>query len=446
MTATRREYEEHVTEQDFAANANPREARALPAQAYFDKMDIEHDHIPEDGKWYNDEPCPKCHKETASIIKNKNGSGYIHCHDCGWAPGPGVICTFARYEKETGRPYAINCKTWPLAMIRRSEKANLACAQPAQCVQFGHGKVGLGGRRNARNNDWVSQTPAVTGGALGGLIGAIVICLALIAAVWLLVQLQGEGQVEPAPTVDYTDELAEAREQASYDVWAPAPRPLGWRATSADFETAGPVQSWHLGFLTPAEEYVGLEQSNGSTSDVVQQSTPADQPGEAVTIGGQEWQTLTSGDGETALVLVDSRGHDGCHRDSAAGHSSRLPGSPPRVTICPVPAARMQRCIGFGRPRTGSNPPEPVRRSLHVAGGPAHAQQPCGCTFWRVNRNLWTGQREPWSDDSTCAGAAPQRVARWFAGDECQRRDQRGRLRPPRAGPGRAGRLGSAVR
>jgi hypothetical protein len=151
----------------------------------------------------------------------------------------------------------------------------------------------------------MSETPSGYRRSAGGLIGAIVICLALIAAIWLLIQMQGEGQLEPAPTIDYSDELAEAREQASYDVWAPSPAPPGWRATSADFEAAGPVKSWHLGFLTPEEEYVGLEQSNGPTNDVVQQSTPADQPGEPVSIAGQEWQTLTSGDGETALVLVD---------------------------------------------------------------------------------------------------------------------------------------------
>jgi hypothetical protein len=139
------------------------------------------------------------------------------------------------------------------------------------------------------------------------MIGAILVCLALIAAIWLLSRFQGAGSedVQPAPTIDYADTLAQARSQAPFDVLAPAPEPGGWRATSVDWELAGPVRTWRLGFITSGEEFVGLTQSNGSSSEVVEAATRADEPGAPVTIGSGSWQTLTSDEGERALVYVD---------------------------------------------------------------------------------------------------------------------------------------------
>jgi hypothetical protein len=71
-----------------------------------------------------------------------------------------------------------------------------------------------------------------------------------------------------------------------------------------DWEAAGPVRTWSLGFLTPEEQFVGLQQTNAETSEAVQAATPADQPGPPAQIAGQRWESLTSADGETAFVLV----------------------------------------------------------------------------------------------------------------------------------------------
>jgi hypothetical protein len=59
-----------------------------------------------------------------------------------------------------------------------------------------------------------------------GLIGAILVCLALIAGIWLLSRFQSAGNdVEATPTVDYAEELATARAEAPFDVLAPRPAP-----------------------------------------------------------------------------------------------------------------------------------------------------------------------------------------------------------------------------
>jgi hypothetical protein len=142
--------------------------------------------------------------------------------------------------------------------------------------------------------------------SIGGMIGALIAAFAVIAFVWGLTRFQHRDVEDPVETVEYTQQLEAARGQAPFDVLAPSPVPEGWRVTSVDYTTAGPVVSWHLGLLTGSSddsEYVGLEQSNGQTSTFVEQSTRADQPAAPVTIDGVQWEQLTKDD-EIALVLT----------------------------------------------------------------------------------------------------------------------------------------------
>lgn len=139
-----------------------------------------------------------------------------------------------------------------------------------------------------------------------GMIGAVIAVLGLIAAVWALSQFQRGGSQNPAKTVDYTSELRVARSQAPFVVLAPSSEPKGWRATSVEWRGAGPEVSWHLGFLTDDDEYVGLEQSNGRSEEFVGAHTRADQPQPPVSIAGGQWEALRSKDGaENALVRVE---------------------------------------------------------------------------------------------------------------------------------------------
>ncbi len=153
----------------------------------------------------------------------------------------------------------------------------------------------------------MSEARSGYGRSVGGLFGALLAAFALIAVIWGLTQLQHRDVANPAKTVDYTATLAQAREQAPFDVLAPAPVPEGWRATTAQWSGAGPVVSWHLGFLTSESRdasYVGLEQGNAIARDFVAENTTADEPGSPVAIAGKRWDTLASSDGdETALVL-----------------------------------------------------------------------------------------------------------------------------------------------
>jgi hypothetical protein len=126
--------------------------------------------------------------------------------------------------------------------------------------------------------------------SVSGLVGAVLMSLVLIAAIWLLSRFQHHDPISPTPTVNFSAPLAQARAEAPFKVLAPHPVPPGW----------------HLGLLTARgsdAEYVGLDQSNDIPREFIAATTTADEPGPPVTIGKVVWKTLTSADGhETALV------------------------------------------------------------------------------------------------------------------------------------------------
>lgn len=163
-----------------------------------------------------------------------------------------------------------------------------------------------GGVAATSDNIEVSQTRSGYRSSVNGLVGAMVVTLLLMGGVGLLTLLQHRQIDNAAPTVQYAELLVQARAQAPFGVLAPQPVPAGWRATSAEWNAAGPEKSWHLGFLTNHAEYVGLDQGSTVSQQFVADKTRADQPGAPVQIAGKGWQTLTSGH-EMALVRVGGR-------------------------------------------------------------------------------------------------------------------------------------------
>ena len=117
--------------------------------------------------------------------------------------------------------------------------------------------------RDASDNGGVSQTRSGYRSSTGGLVGALIVVLGLMAVVGLITFLQAHDAEDPTPPYDYSTDLAAARERAPFAVLAPTSLPDGWYATSAELRPRpGPVYSWHLGVITDEEDYVGLEQGN----------------------------------------------------------------------------------------------------------------------------------------------------------------------------------------
>lgn len=125
---------------------------------------------------------------------------------------------------------------------------------------------------------------------LGGYTMAMGACLLLVLAIYLITPRSDE---EVLPTVDYSSQLWAMRNDAPYTVHAPEGLPSGWRPTSSrlhGLDSGGekPV-AWHLGFVTPRDEYAALEQSNEKASEYVPRMTNSSKPTGTQQVNGVAW-------------------------------------------------------------------------------------------------------------------------------------------------------------
>jgi Protein of unknown function (DUF4245) len=142
------------------------------------------------------------------------------------------------------------------------------------------------------------------------------LALILIPLVVLTIIFTSIPAEHPVKEVDWTPVLAEARKEAPFAVLAPENLPNGWRATRVNWVPQGepylngdasPRNLWQLGFLTPDEAFIDLNQGDVRPQEMVdQQSREGTADGSSV-VAGKTWQRLISPDGRTrSLVLVGS--------------------------------------------------------------------------------------------------------------------------------------------
>ena len=129
---------------------------------------------------------------------------------------------------------------------------------------------------------------------------SLVVVLGLIGLVMLLTL---RPQPDPVRVVDPTPALIEARAQAEYPVLYPADLGDGWRPTSARWdvsEVTMPEPAFHVGFVTPTDEYAQIGQS--ATPNVAYVEFQTDNGRPVDTMG--EWQRFESADGTRSLVRI----------------------------------------------------------------------------------------------------------------------------------------------
>jgi hypothetical protein len=129
--------------------------------------------------------------------------------------------------------------------------------------------------------------------------------LVVLVLVFVVVALRpGDGGDGGPRRLDYTGTLAQARDSAPYDVLAPVGLPDSWVPTSARTGRDGVAFTWHLGLVTPAGDYAGVEQSDGDPEGLVAEVAEGGDDAGTVTIGGARWRKVDNGDPEKhALVL-----------------------------------------------------------------------------------------------------------------------------------------------
>ncbi|MFD5698349.1 DUF4245 domain-containing protein [Streptomyces lasiicapitis] len=107
---------------------------------------------------------------------------------------------------------------------------------------------------------------------------------------------------KPVKRVPYDVELLTARRAAPYPVAAPQGLPKSWKPTSVRYNGEN-HDSWHLGFLDPAGEYVVIKQSTAKPVEFIESATQeARKTDRAEKIAGRTWQRY-EGTRYDALVL-----------------------------------------------------------------------------------------------------------------------------------------------
>ncbi|MEP6526195.1 MAG: DUF4245 domain-containing protein [Nocardioidaceae bacterium] len=137
------------------------------------------------------------------------------------------------------------------------------------------------------------------------MVRSMAVVLGFIGAIWLLSLVSRHAVTDPVQRIDYSSQLAVARDTAPYRVLAPRSLPSGWEATSVDAEGDSTQFTWHLGFLIDRADYVGLEQSNTDSALYISQTIGADTPDGRQDIGGVSWRRLIDqNSGDHSLVRV----------------------------------------------------------------------------------------------------------------------------------------------
>jgi len=95
---------------------------------------------------------------------------------------------------------------------------------------------------------------------------------------------------EAVKVVDVASTVQEARTGAPYHLLAPVGLSARWRPTSVRYtpDDRG-ATAWHIGYVTPADQYAGVEQSDGPAQDFVHVMTQRGLPAGQQTIGAQVW-------------------------------------------------------------------------------------------------------------------------------------------------------------
>jgi uncharacterized protein DUF4245 len=142
------------------------------------------------------------------------------------------------------------------------------------------------------------------GASMGDLARSLGLVLGLVVVTALLIQHRHNHRVK---VVDTRPAIAEARRIAPYAVLAPVGLSSRWRATSV--RLSGPVPQHpapthlHIGYVSPAEHYVALEESDATDTSFVAAETAHGREVGSRQIAGRQWSEYDATGSTRALVL-----------------------------------------------------------------------------------------------------------------------------------------------
>jgi hypothetical protein len=139
---------------------------------------------------------------------------------------------------------------------------------------------------------------------VGDMVRSLAVVLVVVGAI---VALNIAEQPDPVVRdVDYPAAIALARQQATYDVLGPDPVPAGWRVSSARTERDGDGVAWHVGLVTPREEYAAVEQSDGDQRTFVDSFVPGSRAVGTERVAGRTWTRRAGGTTDDRALVLES--------------------------------------------------------------------------------------------------------------------------------------------
>ncbi|MBC6467120.1 DUF4245 domain-containing protein [Actinomadura alba] len=123
---------------------------------------------------------------------------------------------------------------------------------------------------------------------IGGFSMAMLACLAMVGVIVLITP---SSDKETLPTVDYAPHTRVLLIAAPYTSYVPSGLPARWRPTSSRVtgERGKEPIAWHLGFVTPTDEYAALEQSDERPDVFIGRMTNRNQRVGTQQIAGASW-------------------------------------------------------------------------------------------------------------------------------------------------------------
>lgn len=140
----------------------------------------------------------------------------------------------------------------------------------------------------------------------------IVAMLVLLVPVLVIMALFTRTPEPPVQAVDYKPVAQQAAREATYPVLVPQNLPEGWTPTRARWTPKGktgvgadpvPGDTWQLGFLSPSQTYVALDQRDVAPEMFVNDVSRDGKPDGESTVAGKRWQRYLSNDKRTRSIV-----------------------------------------------------------------------------------------------------------------------------------------------
>ncbi|GGM83288.1 hypothetical protein GCM10010106_32430 [Thermopolyspora flexuosa] len=124
-----------------------------------------------------------------------------------------------------------------------------------------------------------------------GFVGYAFALLVCLGAVGLFLLVTPQSRTERIPEVNFSIDLANARRQASFEVWAPEPVPANWVPNSSRIAPDQAFFTWRLGFATAKRRHAMLAQSDEQpAAEFANRMANSDKPVGTVEIAGATWE------------------------------------------------------------------------------------------------------------------------------------------------------------